>query len=1293
MSIAVARWKIVTRIFAGFIGLCVLMLLSGTVSFRDLIILDDNFDHYAEVTEETGNLVVLEQSLSDLRQKIYMTMLSGDEKKLQESQELLGKTQQWLALVEEHLLQSEESVTLYRIGEIVESLRSGLPRLTELIAERQRLFHEQWLPAEQEVTELLATAHDGLRIQGDEESADKIADAVQHLHRIGLLLARLPAMNNSEELARVAEEGEKFRTLMREITEKMPAELQVAMTGLGNILQHYLKVEGESAERAHTILEGESAEFATLTRGLVAGHSRQQQRLNNETSERNHAAIRFVGIMLLLVCAVSIVVASWLAFGISRPLQAITGVVSRLAAGEWEIKIPGLKRQDEIGEMARALHVVQRNVQEVELQHWVKNNTMALNQLMVQAMTVPEFAQGLVEQWIPLLGGIQGALFYFDEGVQRLRRYGGYALTARAAAGSEFALGESIVGQCAASQRLLEWEGVPHEYSWIHSGIGETAALRLTVVPLIWQGRMQGVLEFSSFLPRSERQNKLLEEVSTLAALHLELMRRSVQTQELLQQTQQQTEELRASQSTLLVQEEALQRSNQQLRERGELLESQTEELRTSEEELRIQGEELRVANETLAEKAKMLEEREKALIEARQEAEKRAFERELASRYKSEFLANMSHELRTPLNSLLILAESLAGNGEGNLHPEQVESATIIHESGTHLLRLINDILDIAKVEAGRMDVVVEAVVVEELLGVMERRFRRMAQSRGIVLLAESAVDVGRVLYTDRGKVEQILTNLLGNAIKFTERGEVRLQMIPWTGQGIGVRVSDSGIGIAPDKLEHIFEAFTQENGTTGRRFGGTGLGLTIARTLTQLLGGEIEVSSQQGVGSQFTVWLPSVGEAAVTGIRAESDEELSAGAIAGRAITSYPLDDREQLQEGDAVILLVEDDPVFAGITYTQARSKGLRCLLAPDGESALQLAQRYRPMGIVLDVGLPDMDGWEVMNRLKQDPQTQAIPVHFISAVDARLRALGMGAVGFLSKPVSKEQLTMVFDRVSKAASVASQKHVLVLDGDEASRREMVQLLQHGGVVVEEAASGEGCLSRLRVGGVHCLIVDLGGAINEMVAFLHRLVSELAEAMPPLVVYSPRHLTADELLHFREFTDSIIVRSDRSNERLQEEVDSFLAEVQEQFPRQSTLLEQDLAWPGVKVLVVDDDMRNTFSLSKMLRSKGLKVLMAQDGNKALAQLASNSDVQLVLMDIMMPDKDGYQTMQEIRAQEQFGKLPIIALTAKAMSGERERCLAAGANDYLSKPVVMEDLLRKMVRLFNEQEQKERR
>ncbi|MBF0583391.1 MAG: response regulator [Magnetococcales bacterium] len=1275
------QWKISTRIFVGVFTLFMLLLLNGGVSVRNLVRLDDSFDRYAASTGEMLELVALERSLTGLRRSVMFALVSDNMHALRGSQDMLDQTKTRLAtLLENDKTTGDNEGVLLRIGKIVRSLQSNLTLLAEFIDERDLLLRGKLLPVLRGVEDRLRDLQQRLWTTHETQTETQVDSAIEHLHQISALLARLTGVADETILPSLENETLILNNALIELGQHMSFEERTVAGLLPGAIREYLNVEQELAKVSRQIIQQDATDFTSLTGNQVANFTKLLQRLDSETSAQNHWTIGFMGSMALLACLISLAISRWLGTAIVHPLQAMTAIMGRLAAGDLSVTIPGQDKRDELGDMARALRVFHRAVQGMDQQRWLNETSVEFSRTMIQAETTQRFGQTFMERLVPLLQGAQGALFLLDEQQQRLQLSGGYALAPESEQKTVIGLHEGVIGQCAVEQRTIVLTGVPEAHVSVRTGLGRSAPLVLLVAPLVWKGRLQGVVEIAAFESLSERHHTLLEAILPMAALHLELLRRSLETQALLHRTQQQAEELKASQAVLRLQEEELIATNQQLRERGDLLESQTEELRTSEEELRVQGEELQLLNTTLAEKARMLEEREQSLIEARQVAEKRAVERELASRYKSEFLANMSHELRTPLNSLLILAESLADNETGNLTADQVESASIIHESGNHLLRLINDILDISKVEAGRMEAVIEVVNVAELVGTIERRFKRMAQSRGVSLQIMLTPAVVETIQTDRGKVEQILTNLLGNALKFTERGEVSLTVTPWENRGIALAVADTGVGIAEEKLERIFNAFEQADGTTSRRFGGTGLGLSIARKLARLLGGDIAVTSRMGTGSVFTLWLPDA---------ATSDPSSAAGPVPTSTPTAelpplspiipYPTDDRENIQEGNTVLLVVEDDPAFAGITYKQAKAKGFQCLLAREGEVALSLAQRFHPTGIILDVGLPGMDGWGVMNRLKQNPRTRSIPVHFVSAVDARLRALGMGAVGFLTKPVTQEQLTHLFDRVTQVARGSRQ--VLLVNLDPDTRQEVSSLLRQNGVTVEEVERSDDCLARLHEKSFQCLILDLTMAVGDGIDLLQSLVSEFGPSLPPVVIYSPRHLTSEELIRFREFTDSIIIRGGPSPDRLWEEVDQFLSQVQRVIPELKQPAGQLM---GRKILVADDDMRNTFALSKLLRSKGMKVLMAQDGNKALTQLEANSDVDLVLMDIMMPEKDGYQTIREIRQRSCWQNLPIVVLTAKSMTGDQEQCLAAGANSYLTKPIDTAALLERIEALL---------
>jgi len=677
-----------------------------------------------------------------------------------------------------------------------------------------------------------------------------------------------------------------------------------------------------------------------------------------------------------------------------------------------------------------------------------------------------------------------------------------------------------------------------------------------------------------------------------------------------------------------------------------------------------------------------------------RKDTEQKAEELARASQYKSEFLANMSHELRTPLNSLLILSRGLADNEDGHLSQDEIESARVIHESGSNLLRLINDILDLSKVESGKMDVVLDELKLKSFAARLMRSFRHVAKEKGLEFSVEVDAGLPEIIGTDGSKLEQVANNLLGNAFKFTRQGSVRVSIgrpaadrvvgIPGLDatKAIAIRVSDSGVGIPKDKFDRIFQAFEQVDASTSRQFGGTGLGLTISRSLAKLLGGDILIDSEEGRGTTFTIVLPEryKGERATPGESA-GEPEAAPAAVPPSAISSVALtqtaipDDRASIQPGDTVILIVEDDPAFARILADMVHRKGFRVLAAADGENGLAVAQLYRPTGVLLDVMLPGMDGWSVIDRLKADPNTRHIPVHFISATDQHSRGLELGAVGFLTKPVSRDDINHAFERLLHF-SEGKPRHVLIVDDDAGSRMAVRKLIASEGTDVDEASNGEEALARLRQAEYDCVILDLGLPGMDGFQFLDK--ASHAGRVPPVVVYSGRELSKEESLRLRQYTDSIVIKGARSPERLLDEVSLFLHSIRS--APSVPVRELDESLSGRSVLVVDDDMRNVFALSKALRSKGLNVVMAQDGQKALRQLAENDKIEIVLMDIMMPGMDGYETMREVRRQPQFTKLPMIALTAKAMRGDREKCLEAGANDYLSKPIDIDKLLSMM-------------
>ncbi|WP_454918893.1 response regulator [Xanthobacter sediminis] len=946
---------------------------------------------------------------------------------------------------------------------------------------------------------------------------------------------------------------------------------------------------------------------------------------------------------------------------VTRPLRLLADRMEHLAQHDHSIAVPYTHRRDEIGTIARALEVFKAMAVETHDNDWVKTSIATVSAKLQGAEDVATFAEDLLAELAPRLKAGVGVFYLFEEATRELVLTGTYAYTERRHLSTRYKLGEGLVGQAGRERKTIVLAPVPGDYIRIHSGTGEAVPHTVAAVPIMRRDRLLGVLELASFEPLTGPRERLLHEVAPLVALSLDNLSRAIRALELLDQTQRQATELR-------VQEEELRTQQEELRATNEQLQAQSQKLAASEEELRVQADELQRSNEVLRHNSDELTVQKAELEAVNRQAEARADELARANQYKSQFLANMSHELRTPLNSLLILAHDLAENHAGHLDAEEVEAAGIIHASGTNLLRLINDILDLSKVEAGKMDVVREPVSIRAIAARMERNFRHVAQEKDVDFTVIVRPDAPAQVTTDDGKLEQITNNLLANAFKFTAEGGVTVTFASGAGDTLVVSVADTGIGIPDDKTDTIFLAFEQVDASTRRQFGGTGLGLAITQRLARLLGGDVSVESRLGAGSTFRLVLP-------VGAPVEDEAPALVPDLPRRPAPRPALvieDDRDGLKEGVATILVVEDDPAFARTLVNLVRRKGYQVLAADDGESGLELARRYRPTGILLDVMLPGMDGWTVIERLKADAATRHIPVHFVSALDEAKRGRDLGAVGFLTKPVRAEDLNGALATLSHF-SLGAPRRVLVVDDDPAARLAARKLIAGAQVEVLEAGSGEEALDIIGRESVDCVVLDLG--LPGMSGF--ELLEKVAagERPVPVVVYSGRDLTPEESLKLRAFTDSIVIKGARSPERLMDEVSLFLHSVRHEPKALADNPDADLK--GRRLLLVDDDMRNIYALAKVLRGKGIDVALAQDGAKAVGQLDARPDTEIVLMDIMMPVMDGYEAMAEIRKRPEFAKLPIIALTAKAMKDDREKCLAAGASDYLSKPIDVPKLL----------------
>ncbi|WP_332855414.1 response regulator [Duganella sp. S19_KUP01_CR8] len=907
---------------------------------------------------------------------------------------------------------------------------------------------------------------------------------------------------------------------------------------------------------------------------------------------------------------------------------------------------------------------------------WLKSGQNELNALMRGEQETGLLAEKVLRYLATRSGAGVGALFLHDEQSQQFHLAAAYALPAGVDLGARIASGDGLLGQAVRERRILLVENVPAGYLPVGSALGHADPGNLMLVPLLHGDNLVGAIELAAFRAFRTAELDLLESVREALAVGFEVNQSRQRTKGLLAETEQQAEELR-------VQQEELQQTNEELAERADLLEVQREQLRLKHAELE----------------------------QASRDMWRKAEELQKVSAYKSEFMANMSHELRTPLNSMLILSGLLKENKDQTLSAKQVEYAGTINGAGKDLLNLINDILDLSKVEAGQVEFSYELVQPVQLCVDMQDLFHLQAEQKGLRFHTEIAPDVPPRVALDVQRTAQILKNLIANAIKFTPSGEVALRVSladaaanPLGQPALCWAVGDTGIGVPVGKQELIFEAFKQADGGISRQYGGTGLGLSISLQLASKMGGSLGLSSVEGQGSTFTLCLPLAAPAAATdGAARDTPPAMpllaaSAAANGGTAVDMPPptpsapaaaaplppqalADDRATLEPEARCILIVEDDRNFAGILMDFVRQRGYAALVAVDGAGGIALARHYLPSAILLDVMLPSIDGWGVMRSLKDSAETRHIPVHFITCLEERQRAMEMGAIGLVTKPVSAAQLDEVLGTVESALD-HSLKQLLIVEDNPAEAASLKALLGEREVMLTVAASGREAMALLAAGRYDCMVLDLGLADMSGFELLEHIQAMEQARRIPVIIHSGRDLTREQERQLQRYAERIIIKGAKSPERLLNEVTLFLHMVESKMEpsRQRMIraaIDKEAMLDGKTVLIVDDDMRNIFSLTSLLAEKGMLVLEAENGQEALLRLDEHPGINVVLMDIMMPEMDGYQAMRRIRADRRFGALPIIAMTAKVMLGDEQKCLEAGASDYLAKPIDTDKLM----------------
>ncbi|HTV23460.1 MAG TPA: response regulator [Polyangiaceae bacterium] len=986
---------------------------------------------------------------------------------------------------------------------------------------------------------------------------------------------------------------------------------------------------------------------------LRAGFASLQQ--TSEAAARTRLSIGLVSLTLVIGLSV------WLGRGALRSLARITDGFDRFARGKLDEPIVP-SSADELGTLAHEANRMAAALQQLSLERdaadWIRAGQVELADKLGGDPDPARAATIALDVLARRVAAVAGAL-YLEDSEGAFERAATFAFSAPSdgeLSPVRFQPGEGLVGQAALGSGIRVVEDVPPGYATVRSGLGEAPPCSLVFVPLRHGQRVIGLVELGLFRTCSSKTRDYLSAVSESLATTLESARSRAWLQDLLEESQ-----------TLAAR-----------------LSTQEEELLSNNHELSAQQEELRVANDELEAQRATLEKRNGELEQTRSRLQEKADELAKMSSYKSQFLANMSHELRTPLNSMLLLSQLLSDNEAGNLTAKQVEHCRTIYSAGKGLLSLINQVLDLSKIEAGKQELHADPVPLVELAEQLGRTFEPQLAQKGLFFRLEIAPDVPRVILTDGQCLQRILINLLGNALKFTERGGVTLRIgrpAPQlsfarsklvAAECVAFAVCDTGVGIPAAIQERIFGRFEQADARTVRRYGGTGLGLSIARESAQLMGGELRVESIEGTGSTFTCYLPER--------MPQGDTPQAAREPASSRPPRVVADDRAVLGDDEPHLLIVEDDPIFAERLVETVRSVGLRAVVAMNGRQALRLAHTRTPTGIVLDVKLPDIDGFALRAELRADPRTANVPVHFVSGLETPRGTLGLSAVGYLEKPASREAIVKAIQNLVRPEAAPSR--VLVVEDDDVQAQSVVDLLAKSQLEAVEARTADEAVRALSSERFGCVILDLGLPDTDGLRLLEGLRARDDIALPPVVVHTARALSREETRLLRDYAEAVVLKEGSSSARLVDEVSTFVRQLEGQrvAPPAAPVApapEVDAIFGGKKVLIADDDMRTVYALSALLRDKGADVLVAETGREALRALDEHEGVGAVLMDIMMPDMDGYEAMRRVREQQRFADLPLIALTARAMQGERERCEQAGASAYITKPIDPSGLL----------------
>ncbi|MCH5598259.1 response regulator [Niabella ginsengisoli] len=1045
-------------------------------------------------------------------------------------------------------------------------------------------------------------------------------------------------------------------------------------------------------------------DYMDSCRQIISGFVNDESATLRQSSEKMHRNSNATSLFILFAAAVSMFITIYFYLQIrsefkkrekmqqllktkdeeiSKRLTLVQHVAQKVSGGDYSVRIKE-NEKDDLGSISTSLNdmavSLQNSFDNINNNEWRQTGLAMLNEIMAGNKTEELLAKDTLDHLVGYGACLNGAFYLLDKGLLQLQS--AYALETHMK--TQYASGEGIVGQVFSDREIKVLNNVSEADFVASFSAGQLKVSNLVWLPLLVKGQCVGVIELGSTTPFETLDIDFYKEASRIITLEIIAAKGRKQVQTLLEETQAQTEELQTQHS--------------ELENLNTELEAQTQKLQASEEELRVQQEELLQSNQELEERSKLLEEKNLLIAHRNSEIQKKAEELALSTKYKSEFLANMSHELRTPLNSILLLSRLMVENADDNLNDDQIESAKVIQSSGSSLLNLIDEILDLSKIEAGKMELEYKPLELVELKNDLLNMFAPMAKDKGLDFAINFEEHANNNLTTDKLRLEQVLRNLLSNAIKFTEKGSVTLSVSQTADNPDNMRfvVEDTGIGISEENQKIVFEAFQQADGSTRRKFGGTGLGLSISRELARLLGGDISVNSTIGKGSVFTLVIPKESKLndpvkpkadPITEFIAKNVEDpivLDTGKqiiLTDVEIPEDVSDDRNDITPGDKVILIVEDDTNFAKALLKYTHQQKYKGVIIVRGDLAAQAAETYQPLAILLDIQLPVKNGWQVMDEVKANPKTRHIPVHIMSSMKVKKESLLKGAIDFINKPVALEQMGQIFKRIEDALSRNPRK-VLIVEENPKHATALSYFLSNFNIVSEIKNNVDDSITALVSDKVNCVILDMGVPDKTGYETLEAIKSKDGLEDLPIIIFTGKNLSHAEEMKIRQYADSIVIKTAHSFQRILDEVGLFLHLVEEsniepEKRNANKLGSLNEVLKDKTVLIADDDVRNIFSLTKTLEKYHMKVVSAIDGKEALQQLDIHPDTSMILMDMMMPEMDGYETIQRIRNMPAYSKLPIIAVTAKAMTGDREKCIKAGASDYISKPVDKDQLL----------------